>query len=166
MAYFGGVEIAGASPATKANWYLVAAQTIDALDGSPTITTVTVSYPTASPQPTYSGFTASQMMGACGTNGVQNGFLCSRSTDVWGVALDNEGRFQIVWPQTNPNSLNQCSLCVRTWVTSQTDGPTINATSAVTPEAPFTPAVLVLGGAGLVLFAVRRRTARVISRRA
>lgn len=166
MAYFAGVEIAGATPATKANWYLTAAQTIDALDANPTITTVTVQYPTppASPQAAYAGFTASQMMGACSTNGVQNGFLCSRSTDVWGVALDNEGRFQITWPQTN-NSLNQCSLCNKTWVTSQTDGPTISPAdlSANVPEAPYIPALMLTAFGAAAILVRRTRRHRALS---
>jgi hypothetical protein len=170
IAYFGGDEIA--PPATSANWYLEAAQTVDALDANPTISTVRVNYPAItpavipSPQPAYSGFTASEMMGACSSNGVENGFLCGRSTDVWGVALDNEGRLQITWPQAPAGNFDCNSPCNETWVTSQTDGPTIAPNLVSTPEAPFTPAVLVIGAAGLVLFAARRRAPRSPRRRA
>jgi hypothetical protein len=134
-----------AVPATSANWYMVAAQTVDALDAAPTISTVTVNYPAVppavnpSPLPAYSGFTASEMMGACSSNGVENGFLCGRSTDVWGVALDNEGRFQITWPQAPAGNFGCNSPCNETWVTSQTDGPTIAPNLVSTPEGRSRP---------------------------
>jgi hypothetical protein len=43
------------------------------------------------------------MMAACGdpddpTQGIQNGFVCNRSTDVWGIALDRSCRTVIAWP--------------------------------------------------------------------
>jgi len=165
MAYFAGVEIAGASPATKADWFLTAAQTLDALDPLPTITTVTLAYPSPTPsRPTYSGFTASQMMGACSSNGVQNGFLCSRSTDVWGVALDNQGNFQITWPMTLPNSLSECTTgsCNLTWVTSQTDGPTIAPATlgSNVPEAPYIPALILAAVGGIAIIGKRLRRSR------
>jgi len=71
MAYFTGDAIPGATPPTKANWFITAAQTLDALDANPVITEVRVSN-----TPTYQTETASTLMGACGsgpTAGVENG---------------------------------------------------------------------------------------------
>jgi hypothetical protein len=131
LAYFNGTEIAGANPPTTANWFLVTAQTTNALSATPRIRYFTVPYPgsTVAAQPAYSGFTASQMMGACG-NSVQNGTTCSRSTDVWGIALDNRGELQVAWPSASAGNFG-CDSSVTapppctTWVTSQTAGPGI-----------------------------------------
>jgi hypothetical protein len=153
MAYFAGTEIPGATPPTKANWYLVAAQTLDALDASPAIAYQTINYPGSPPAPlaTYSGWTASQMMGACNpagpTAGVLNGLNCSRSTDVWGLALDTNGAFQLVWPVAPADSFG-CFQCDDTYVTTQTDGPLISPSSGPNvPEAPLGAAILAIGGA-------------------
>jgi len=160
MAWFAGVQLA--PPSTKADWMMTVGQSLDALDANPTITTLTLSYPspTAS-RPAYHNFTASEMMGACTTNGVENGFLCSRSTDVWGITLDNEGRLQVAWPMTQ-NSLNQCSVCNDTWVASQIDGPTIAPSQEPNvPEAPYLPVLVLAGVGGMAVVArrLRRRTA-------
>src|SRR5258708_17840035 len=50
--------------------------------------------------PTYQ-WTASEMMGACGSGpaaGVENGLACNRSTDVWGIALDNHCQLEATRP--------------------------------------------------------------------
>ena len=170
MAYFEGDEIAGTSPATTANWFLVTAQTTDALDANPLISHYRVNYPGSppAPQPAYSGFTASAMMGACG-NGAASGFTCNRSTDVWGIALDNQGNLQVTWPSASAGNFG-CSSAVTspppctTWVTSQTDGPAIAPPPVGNaPEVPWTPAILVLGtaaAAGVVRSARRRGVLR------
>ena len=134
MAYFTGDSVAGASP----NWYMTAAQTLDGLDATPTVTEVRVST-----VPTYTNQTASVMMGACTPSGVVNGFACSRSTDVWGVAIDRSGNFVVSWPGITPNS--------GTFVTTQTAGPAVNV-----GETPWAALLLVPAGAA-TLWAARRR---------
>jgi hypothetical protein len=168
FAYFEGDEISGATPATRANWSLVAGQSLNALDANPVINQLRVNYPGAppAPLPAYSGYTASLMMGACGTGptaGVQNGTICNRSTDVWGVALDNQGRFQITWPTADANSFGGCTPGSCTYVTTQTDGPTIGPQpSGNVPEAPWAPALIAIGVlfAGAAAIGVHRRGRR------
>ncbi|MFN2582416.1 MAG: hypothetical protein ABR498_06720 [Candidatus Dormibacteria bacterium] len=155
MAYFAGVE--ENAPATTADWYLTAAQTTDALDTSPAIAYAQITDATSSPA--YSGWSASEMMGACNQppQSAINGFACNRSTDVWGIALDNQGQLLVTWPKASHHNFgcsNGDATC-HTYVTRQTDGPTIGpaSVSANTPETPWTP-LLVAGGlfvAGLAL---------------
>jgi hypothetical protein len=135
MAYF-----TGEGPSTAPNWYIDAAQTVNALAASPVIT-----YARISGTPTYTSQTASQMMGACTASGIINGVACGRSTDVWAVALDNSGNFLVSWPGVDPNS--------GTFVAGQI-GPLTG-----TPEAPWAPALVLtaLGAAGLLLLRRRRR---------
>ena len=173
FAYFEGDEIAGATPATSANWFLVAGQTLDALDANPAITTLRVSYPGSpvQPQAAYGKETASQMMGACGTGpaaGVENGTICGRSTDVWGIALDAAGGLQVTWPSASAGNFG-CSSTVTapppctTWVTTQTDGPTIAppGPGQNVPEAPVAVALTVIGGGAAMLgLAWSRRSRR------
>lgn len=167
MAYFEGTEIPGSTPPTTANWFLETAQTLDALDATPVIAYQRVNYPGGSPKPAYSGFTASQMMGACGTGpaaGVENGTICSRSTDVWGVALDGKGAFQVTWPVA-PATTFGCSSCNDTFVTTQTDGPLIPAgtTTAVVAESPLgAVGLLGVGVVGAAVLARRRRGRRPV----
>jgi hypothetical protein len=158
MAYFEGVETS--PPATTAGWYLVTAQTLDALDASPAISYQEINYPgaPAAPKAAYSGWTASQMMGACGTGpaaGVENGTVCNRSTDVWGIALDGQGRLQVTWP-TAPAGSFGCGTCNGTFVTTQIDGPTIapGGPGNGVPDAPW-PAGLVIAGLVIAAAGVR-----------
>lgn len=133
FAWFHGRSVNG-----KVNWYPAAAQALDALAPQPAITTVALSG-----FPAYSDLTASQMMGACAPpgplQGVQNGFACGRSTDVWGVALDRSGRFLVVWPGDGPTA--------GTYVSMQTGGPTLGAPATTSVQAatavrtPFTAGV-------------------------
>jgi hypothetical protein len=92
FAFFtGAARSGGAEPA----WYIDAAQTINGQAAKPAFSTTRLSG-----IPTYTG-TASELMGACASGpaeGAENGFLCSRSTDVWGIALDNECRAIVTWP--------------------------------------------------------------------
>jgi hypothetical protein len=167
MAYFAGTEIPGQTPPTTANWFLVAAQTLDALAPNPQISRVTINYPGGPPAPVaaYSGWTASQMMGACNpsgpTAGVLNGLNCNRSTDVWGLALDSNGAFQITWPMA-PATKFGCSQCNETFVTAQSDGPLIGPGPGTgTPESPLGAAILLMGGAvafGAATWYRRRRS--------
>ena len=160
-AYFEGDEIPGAATPTSANWYLVAGQSLDATDPSPTFTSLRVNSPGSpdAPAPAYSGWTASQMMGACATGptaGVQNGFACNRSTDVWGIGLDQAGKLMVSWPVAPASSFN-CSTCNDTFDTEQTDGATILPPSGGTvPEAPVAP-LLLIAGAGAIVAALRLR---------
>jgi hypothetical protein len=162
MAYFEGVEIPGSTPATTAKWFLVTAQTLDALDPIPAIAYQTINYPgtPAAPKPAYSGYTASQMMGACGSGpaaGVENGTICARSTDVWGIALDAKGAFQVTWPAAPATTFGCSSPCNDTFVTTQTGGPLIPAGATVTvPESPLGAAAL-LAVAGATTAALMRR---------
>lgn len=163
FAWFHGRTVNG-----QVNWYPTSAQTLDGLAARPAITTVALSS-----FPAYSNQTASQMMGACAppgpTQGVQNGFACGRSTDVWGVALDKAGNFLVVWPGDGPTA--------GTYVSMQTAGPTLGqvgaasvmaATAVRTPftaGAGFAPAGVVVAGAlslalGTLLVAVGLRSRR------
>jgi hypothetical protein len=163
MAYFEGFE--ATPPSTTASWYMVTAQTTDALDTNPVISYQTLNYPGAPPlpQPAYAAESASDMMGACG--GAASGFTCNRSTDVWGIALDNNGKLQVAWPSATSGNFG-CATSTApppctTWVASQIDGPTIAPPTpgGNIPETPWVPLVLVLGAAiaGGALRITRRR---------
>ena len=164
-AYFEGDEIPGASPPTTANWYLVAGQSLNATNPSPTFTSLRVDSPgsPAAPTPAYSGYTASQMMGACGTGpaaGVENGTLCGRSTDVWGISLDQQGRLMVSWPTSPAAPQFGCSACNGTFDTEQVDGATILPPAAgQVPEAPLAPLLLVAGASVMALALRLRRRA-------
>lgn len=165
VAYFAGTEIPGANPPTTADWFLETAQTVDALDPAPVIAHQTVVYPGAAPapKPAYAGFTASQMMGACGTGpaaGVENGTICARSTDVWGIALDGAGGLQLAWPVAPSTTFGCSSPCDDTFVVTQTGGPLIPPVTpgANVPESPpGSAALLAAGVTALGAVAARRR---------
>ena len=92
----------------------------------------------------------------------ENGTICSRSTDVWGVTLDNQGGFQIAWPVA-PTGTFGCSVCNDTFVTTQTDGPTIAPppTGGEVPEAPWLLALLLVAATTVAAGLRRaRRTAQ------
>jgi hypothetical protein len=148
LAYFHGVTEGGA-----VDWYPVAAQTLDALDATPDFARTQLST-----FPAYANATASQMMGACGSGaaqGVENGFACTRSTDIWGVAVDNEGNFLVTWPGDGSEFKGSHK---GTFVSMQTGGTTIASAPPVqAPEAPWAAALLGIGGAAGVLALVRRR---------
>jgi hypothetical protein len=120
VAYFAG-QARGAGQAPL--WYMTVAQVLDGMSASPTVTTQRLS-----PVPVYGG-TASQLMGACGsgpTQGVQNGFACNRSTDVWGVALDGACRLVVSWPSVSAAKDPTFGAAVdATWVDTQVGGPTL-----------------------------------------
>jgi hypothetical protein len=122
FAYFQGIARTGQSPA----WKVVAAQTLDGLSSSPHISHVDISGGIV----TYTG-TASQLMGACDQNatdptqGVQNGFACDRSTDVWGVALDNECRATFAWPVADAGFNDADPENAGTFVSTQVGGTTV-----------------------------------------
>jgi hypothetical protein len=101
-------------------WFTHVLQSLDVRSVDPHVTDVKVSDVAA-----YK-WTASQMMGICAaagpTQGIQNGLTCSRSTDVWGIALDKECRVSVVWPTGHGGATGNKA---GTYVTTQTDGPTL-----------------------------------------
>jgi hypothetical protein len=112
FAFFTGVARAGAEPA----WYVDAAQTLNGLAAKPSVSRVRLSG-----IPTYTG-TASELMGACASGpaaGAENGLACSRATDVWGIALDNECRATITWPTVKNDATGSDP---GTFVATQTKG--------------------------------------------
>jgi len=168
FAYFTGVAQSGGD---KPLWYMTVAQTLDGLSASPHIVERRVSEIA-----TYQ-WTASQMMGACGSGpaaGVENGFDCSRSTDVWGIALDAQCRAVVTWPVQSDGSdgaTKDAKTTQGTYVAVQTGGPSLcgpaaqtaavssatpsptaqvqAATSTAAPKLPNTSAVATAGeGAG------------------
>jgi hypothetical protein len=83
---------------SSSRWYSEIAQTLDGLSASPTFQHVRLS--TLS---TYSGSAAS-LMAQCGSGtlkGVENGFLCGRSADVYGIGLDANGFTYVTWPNAD-----------------------------------------------------------------
>jgi hypothetical protein len=115
FAFFTGVDRSGAKPA----WYIDAAQTLNGLSSKPSFSRVRLSG-----IPTYTG-TASELMGACAegpAEGAENGLVCSRSTDVWGIALDNECRATVTWPTVKNDAAGSDP---GTFVATQTRGTTV-----------------------------------------
>ncbi|MEA2272079.1 MAG: hypothetical protein QOI98_787, partial [Solirubrobacteraceae bacterium] len=125
VAYFKGEDQPKAEPA----WYLHVVQSLDARSASPHVQDVKVS-----PIPAYS-WTASHMMGICGTpgpaQGVENGFACSRSTDVWGITLDSTCHLALAWPTVSADAPGNDP---GTYVSTQTGGPTVCG-----PQGPGAP---------------------------
>jgi hypothetical protein len=110
----------------KPDWFSYAGQSLDALSAHPHWTTTKLSDVVAEHNQT-----ASDLMGAClqGQEATLNGFYCSRSTDVNGIALDSCGRLLVVWPA-------QAGLETdATYVSRQTEGPTVS-TCKVPPSIP------------------------------
>src|SRR4051794_23612614 len=121
VAWYHGVAQPGGK---KPDWFSYSAQSLDALGSHPHWTTTKLSDVV-----TEHGQTASDLMGAClqGKEATLNGFYCSRSTDVNGIALDSCGRLLVAWPA-------QAGLETdATYVSRQTAGPT------VLPCAPSIP---------------------------
>ena len=145
LAYFTGENVDSSG---KPDWFMTVAQSLNALDTAPVLTEQRLSS-----TPTYSDIDASHMMGACGSGpaaGVENGFACGRSTDVWGIALDHAGRLIVSWPGDGPNA--------GTYVDTQLSGPAvIAAPPANVPDGRWAALLLVVGGAAMLV--VRRRRA-------
>lgn len=104
-------------------FYLHALQSLDALSPTPTVTDVKVS-----PIPAYQ-WTVTGMMGICDPNspagGVEAGLTCSRSTDVWGIALDAQCKLSIVWPTSGASKGSTVGVAGAdpgTFVSTQTGG--------------------------------------------
>ena len=141
FAYFEGVGHGNDRPL----WYAWAAQTLNGLDPP---AAVSFSRVRLSDVPTYQ-WTASEMMGACGSGpaaGVENGTICNRSTDVWGIALDSQCQLEVSWPAVGgtkgppdpPNSTANAG----TYVATQSLGPTVcgqSATAGASLAVPLKP---------------------------
>jgi hypothetical protein len=128
IAYFHGQRASGASPA----WYLHVARTDDAMSFAPHVVDESVSS-----IPAYTG-TASELMGACGSGpaaGIENGFACGRSTDVWGIALDKDCNVHIAWPAVPNKALHAAP---GTYVSSQVGGQPLCGAAAVSHSAQAT----------------------------
>ncbi|MHB8511263.1 MAG: exo-alpha-sialidase [Actinomycetota bacterium] len=114
VAYFHGV----ASRRYEPSWFMHVATTYNGLSTHPKIYDLTLSS-----IPTYT-WTASEMMGACNppsaVSGVENGFGCNRSTDVWGTALD--ARCYPMWSWPTSKQVDGATPQPGTWVSMQTGG--------------------------------------------
>ncbi len=112
VAWYHGVAVKGQQP----DWYSYAAQSLDALSDSPHWQQVRLS-----PVIAEHDATASDLMGACmqGQEATLNGFACSRSTDVNGIALDRCGGLVVAWPAQAGMETDA------TYVSQQTAGPTL-----------------------------------------
>ena len=110
VAWYHGVAVDGQKP----NWYSYAAQSLDVLSSRPHWTRVRLSKVLGEQNQT-----ASDLMGACmqGQQATLNGFVCDRSTDVNGIAIDKCGRLLVVWPAQIKDGA--------TYVSTQVDGPTL-----------------------------------------
>jgi hypothetical protein len=110
VAWYHGVTVQDRKP----DWYSYAAQSLDALSAAPHWTRVRLSRVLAEHNQT-----ASELMGACmqGPKATLNGFRCSRSTDVNGIAIDSCGNLVVAWPA-------QAGLATdATYVSQQVSGP-------------------------------------------
>jgi len=131
FAYFTGETQSSGAPL----WYATAAQTLDGLSASPHIVERRLSRIA-----TYQ-WTASQMMGACGsgpTQGVQNGFACNRSTDVWGIALNKQCRAVVSWPVQSAavsGATPDAKTTQGTYVAEQAAGPALCSPAARTASS-------------------------------
>lgn len=152
VAYFAGVMPTGGGPPL---WYATVTQLLGALGPKPTSTSVRLSE-----VPAYRG-TASQLMGACASpgplQGVENGFACGRSADVWGIALDTSCRVVVTWPSVSATTDRALGAQVdATWVDWQSGGPTLcsaapgqsTAASGVSPTASQVASLVNTGRGG------------------
>ena len=121
----GNLDIAywtGQQDGSAIHWYTTIAQVFGGLTSSPTISETRVSDISADTG------TASVLMGACsqspGTAGIENGFACNRSADVWGIALTPDCNVTIAWPVRN----NDTASLEATYATTQTSGQTVCTT--------------------------------------
>jgi hypothetical protein len=112
FAYLAGRDRPGTTP----EWFVTAAQTLDGLSASPHIAEVPLST-----FPSYTG-TATELAGACGsgpTRGIQQGTICPRAADNFGLALDGACRLIVAWPAIE-NDVDREHA--GTWVSHQRGG--------------------------------------------
>jgi hypothetical protein len=111
---------------------------LDALDPNPTIVDQKVA-----DIPAYA-WTAGEMMGICSApgpaQGPENGLRCDRSTDVWGISLDDQCRLGITWPTRGGTGkgapVNVSNAQNGTFVSTQTGGPALCGPDSGGPGAP------------------------------
>jgi hypothetical protein len=155
VAYYRGVREPGQA---KPVWYTHVLHSLNVRDASPEVVDQQVS-----DVPAYR-WTASEMMGVCSdpadpTGGVQNGLVCSRSTDVWGITEDAQCRVGLVWPTMGPSTADADggtnglpNAQNGTWVTTQTGGPDLCSSPRSLPggsfASPYAPAIDVPGSSG------------------
>jgi hypothetical protein len=118
LAYFTGE----AQPQGKPAWFLDHSQTQDGFAAKPAFESQRVS-----DLKTYR-YTAAEMMAACSdpdnpAQGIENGFECNRSTDVWGIALDQSCQTLIAWPTGTKDQTDENPDKLGTYVSTQTGGP-------------------------------------------
>jgi hypothetical protein len=111
-------------------WYSDTAQVLDALATSPHVTHTRLS------DVVVEKGTASELMGACmqGTQATLNGFVCDRSTDVNGIAIDSCGNLLVTYPAQASGSPDV------TYVSQQTSGTRLR--SGACARAVSTPKVV------------------------
>jgi hypothetical protein len=134
VAYYKGEPVPGAD---KPVWYTHVLHSQNVLAANPTVIDQKVA-----DIPAYK-WTASEMMGICAEpspiQGPENGLLCDRSTDVWGITLDQQCRLGIVWPTQGPDSPGGPKGVFNgqagTFVSAQTGGVTLCGSNG--PGAPY-----------------------------
>jgi hypothetical protein len=115
VAYYEGVARAGRSPA----WYLAVTQVLGAGTHRQRSSTLR-----PSSIPAYTG-TASELMGACSTvpgSGVTNAAQCTRSADLFGLALRHDCGLVVTWPAIHNDAPGSRQA---TLVSSQVAGTTL-----------------------------------------
>lgn len=109
----GRVAVSWLALGADASWYPRLAVSTDALGRTPHWAQTALSQ-----EPTHRGSPAS-MSAACGTgptSGLQQGLVCGRYLDNFGIAVDRAGRAMVVWPS---------QLQRATFVATQTAGPDV-----------------------------------------
>jgi hypothetical protein len=111
LAYWTGVR-----QGRQIHWFTTIAQVFGARSRHPTIHATRVTNISSDTG------TASILMGACDQNkqtgGINNGFACNRTADVWGIALTPRCDVTIAWPVRN----NSTRSLEATYATMQTGG--------------------------------------------
>jgi hypothetical protein len=126
FAYYEG-ELRGSD---DPQWYSVVAQTLDGMAAAPSFTRARLNG-----VPTYAG-TAAILMAQCGSGpakGVENGFACNRSADVYGIALDRRGYTYVTWPTVGSAGPGANS---GTYVAAQTSGDSLYAAAPPVAKPP------------------------------
>ena len=139
VAYYRGVGVAGQD---KPVWFTHVVHSRNVLAAQPEIVDQRVS-----DVPAYK-WTASEMMGICGTpgpaQGVENGLACDRSADVWGVALDRQCRLSMTWPTAvdgkGGSTLGLPNHAPGTYVSTQSDAVGLCPSGTPPAAAAFLPA--------------------------
>jgi hypothetical protein len=125
LAYFTGYPRAGADPV----WYVQSARVSGATSPGPRVAESRVS-----PIPAYAQ-SANAMGGSCASGpaaGLENGSVCDRATDDWGLALDSRCDLAVVFP-TVANDAPGASA--GTWAAVQNGGSRACAPGPASPEA-------------------------------